>query len=262
MLVMKTILICLGFLACLSLLADTVILKDGRQLEGKFVSATDENVVIDSGGIKMTINRSEIASIHFGGTVTAPATGPVPVTPAAAATPGPIPVATDHDLPAGTTFTVSIQTALASNQSQAGQSFSGVLVGDVRVGDQVVVPSGSPVTGQVVKAKRSGRGFRKTPAELDITLTTVTIDGKQVPVQTLHVNEQSHRERGALLRGAARGSAMGAIGGAIVDDGDAGEGAGAGAAIGAASGFLKKGDEIELPRGSVIAFTLQNGVKF
>ncbi|MEM8549580.1 MAG: glycine zipper family protein, partial [Verrucomicrobiota bacterium] len=220
----------------------------------KIVTMGSDSVVLDSGGIQMSINRSEIDAIDFGDAAAAgqPAAQP------AAAPPAPAPQAAGA-LPAGTTLTVSLQQALSSNGSKAGQTFNGVLIGDVRVGDQVVIPSGAAVTGRVITADRARRGFRKTPGRLSIALTDVTINGRQVPIQTQTVNEQTQRKGGSLVRGAARGAALGAVGGAI--GGDAGDGAAIGAGVGATSGFLSKGDDVNVPRGAVIAFSLSHETK-
>src|ERR1700694_5151743 len=50
-------------------------------------------------------------------------------------------------VPARTMVTVRLGSALGSKLSQSGQTFTGTVARDVRVGDVVVIPRGTPVTG-------------------------------------------------------------------------------------------------------------------
>ncbi len=254
----RSLLLSCALLIAGNLLADTVNLKDGRTLEGSITSTQGDAITLNSGGIEMTIKKSDIAHITFGSSGSAPATVPTP--PPAPSAPSVAPSGQSAaSIPAGTSISVSIQQSLSSDGSESGQTFRGVTVGDVRVGDQVVIPSGSPVTGVVLKAEHARRGFRKTPGTLEIALKEVTINGRQVAIQTLPVDETSQRQGGDMARNAAKGAALGAIVGAIGDD-DVGDSAAAGAGAGAASGFLRKGQEVHLNTGAVIAFSVQYGV--
>jgi len=261
---MKTRSLLLGaLLVCGSLFADTVQLKDGRTLTGSITSTQGNTISLNSGGIEMTIKKSDISHVSFGSDDASPAA--TPATPPAQAN-APSYSASEStssvgSLPAGTNLSVSIQESLSSDGSESGQSFRGVTIGDVRVGGQVVIPSGSPVTGVVLKAEHASRGFRKTPGVLELALKEVTINGRQVPIQTLPVDETTQRQGGDVARKAAKGAALGSIVGAISDDDDVGDDAAAGAAAGAASGFLRKGQEVHLNSGAVISFSLQYDVQ-
>lgn len=248
-------------LSSISLLfGDSITLKNGKEIDGKITSMEGDDVTIDSDGIEITLDRSDIAAMDFGSASSADSASEV-------AKPAAEPQATQEApavsevvvIPAGTALSVSIQSTLASNRSKPGQQFKGLLVADVRVGDVVVIPSGSPVTGTVVDAQKSGRGVRKKPAELSIALRSVTISGKEYPIQTLTVSQSAAQQRGGVAKGAVKGAALGGIAGAIVDD--AGDGAAAGAAVGATKGFISKGDEIEINMGAVIGFQLRHETK-
>ncbi len=230
--------------------ADSVTLANGKVLTGTITEMNATSVSIDSDGVQMTVKRDQIKSIQMGDSAT-PATAPAtaPTAPPAAASP--------LTVPAGTPLIVSLQSTLNSGSAKSGQPFSGVLVSDVRSGNQVVMPAGSPVTGRVTSASRATRGVRKEPGVLNLEITNVTIAGKSVPVSTSTQQQTADRKSGSLARGAAKGAAAGAIVGSLRDGGDAGDGAAGGAAAGAALGFVKPGEDVTISAGSVLSFTLR-----
>lgn len=249
-----TLLLFLLASSCL-LCGDTITLKNGKQIDGKITSMEGDKVTIDSDGIEITLDRDDIKAMDLGSASTAENKAEAKEAEVEEQASLPESVV----IPAGTPLSVSIQNALASNRSEPGQAFNGLLVADVRVGDKIVIPSGSLVKGTVVYADKAGRGVRKTPAELGITLKSVTISGKEYPIQTRPVRQSAQKERGGIAKSAVKGAALGGIAGAIVDD--AGDGAMAGAAVGATKGFISKGGEIQIQVGSVIGFQLSHETK-
>jgi hypothetical protein len=75
-----------------------------------------------------------------------------------------------------------LQLALSSAHSRVGDSFGGVLDEPVVVAGNTVAPRGAPVTGSVVAAKASG-GLHD-PGYLRVTLVSIDMNGKSVPLQT------------------------------------------------------------------------------
>lgn len=130
-------------------------------------------------------------------------------------------------LPAGTPIRMRLQQTLASNQSRAGESFSGVVSEAVVVQGKTVIPKGATVHGKVATARPSGR--LKTPAALFLRLTSVEVRGQQHAIQTRLVGRsgKSHKKRNIEMIGG--GAGLGALIGGIA-------GGGKGAAIGAAAG--------------------------
>ncbi len=89
-------------------------------------------------------------------------------------------------LPAGTLLTVQLQEPLSAAKATAGDQFRALLAAPVTVGSDVVLRSGLAVTGQVESERlmtpRSGRVAEA--GYFRLTLTSITIEGRTVPVQT------------------------------------------------------------------------------
>ncbi len=91
------------------------------------------------------------------------------------------PFTTDR-IPAGTEVTVRLQVAFSSADSRAGDSFQAVLDEAVIVDGKTLVPRGTPVTGSVIAAKAAGD--EHDPGYLRVTLVSMALDGKSIPLQT------------------------------------------------------------------------------
>ena len=134
-------------------------------------------------------------------------------------------------IPAGTSITVRLQQSLSSASATPGERFDAVLDQPVAVGDRVVLPVGTPVSGHVTVAHRSGR--LRHPGELGLTLDSVTLGQQQIPLATgsMVARGRSHKRRNLAWIGGAGGG--GALIGALAAGG---KGALIGAPIGVAAG--------------------------
>ncbi|MGE9296395.1 MAG: glycine zipper family protein [Puniceicoccales bacterium] len=236
-------------------LADTLELRNGSSLQGAYEGGTASAIRFNFNGTSQDYPRDTVKSLTFSEQAPEVATASVP-TPAQAQQSF---ESSDVTIPAGTNLLASLQAPINSGSARPGQTFPAVLVSDVRVNNQVVLPSGSNVQIQVVDSSGAGRGFWKD-ASVSFTVNAVNYNGQMVAVRTTSQKETKDGESGKeVLGGAARGAAMGAIFGAIT--GDAGDGAAGGAAAGSAGSFIRKGDNIEYQAGSVLAFTLESPVK-
>lgn len=134
-------------------------------------------------------------------------------------------------IPAGTSVVVRLQQSLSSASSVSGERFDAVLDQPLVADNQVVVPAGTPVTGHVTVARRSGR--LRHPGELGLTLDSVVLGQQRVPILTssVVVRGASHKKRnwGLIGGGTGGGALIGALAGG-------GEGALIGGGIGAAAG--------------------------
>jgi hypothetical protein len=134
-------------------------------------------------------------------------------------------------IPAGTTLEVRLSDALSSRDNRSGDTFAATLAEPLVVGNQVAVPRGAMVTGQVVEAQASGH--LKTPAELGVTLTSLETGGKDYDLSTstdLRYARSHKKHDAAWIGGAAVGGALlGALAGG-------GKGAAIGAGVGAGGG--------------------------
>ena len=163
-------------------------------------------------------------------------------------------------VPAGTTLTVRLGSDLGSKLSQAGQTFNGTLAKDIMVGDEVVIPKGSTVTGTVTDAKALGKF--KGGALLNLRLDSINLNGYDMQIQTAMktFTEKGKGKRTAVATGG--GAALGGIIGAIAGGGKgAAIGLAAGAGAGAGGSALTGNKEIILPAESAVSFELTNELK-
>lgn len=168
-----------------------------------------------------------------------------------AARPAPQPIV----ISAGTPIEVRLITGLASDKNKPGDTFTGTVEAPVMVDGRTVIPKGADVTGRVTGAVASGR--LRTPAELWVTLTSVSFGGRtfNVSTSTTGHKEGSKATRDIIFIGGGAGGGA-AIGGAA----GGGKGAAIGAAIGAGAGTaaaaLTGKKNIEFPPETVLRFEL------
>jgi hypothetical protein len=180
--------------------------------------------------------------------------------PAAAAAPAPAPPPPQPIVvPAGTGLVVTVDQALSSKTSQAGQTFLGTLARPVTVDGATAIPKGSSVTGTVIAAKEKGK--IKGEGQLAVALTSVTVRGKNYSIQTgtldSTVKGKGKRTAATTGGGAAGGALIGAIAGG-------GKGAGIGALVGAGAGLVggafTGNKQIEIPAETALTFTLSSSL--
>lgn len=180
------------------------------------------------------------------------------------ATPSPAPAAEKAQpkplvVPAGTVLRVRLGQAVGSKSSQTGDGFVASLAQPVSVGDKVVIPAGAAASGTVSDAKSAGRF--KGGASLGLSLNSITIQGREYPIQTTTVTQTStgkgKRTAGLVGGGAAGGAVIGGLAGG-------GKGAAIGALVGAGAGTAGAGltgnREIELPAESALSFKLKSAL--
>ena len=134
-------------------------------------------------------------------------------------------------VPADTAIYVRLQQSLSSATAQSGQNFAAVLDEPLVVDGQTLAPEGTPIIGKVVAVRESGH--LHNAGYLRITLSTLTLNGKAVPLQTnsVFVSGGSYKKRNLAFIGGGAGG--GALVGALVGGG---KGAVVGSAIGATGG--------------------------
>lgn len=162
-----------------------------------------------------------------------PTTTPKPA-PKPAADPGP--QFAEYTVGQGTRFQVTLDQELSTKYSAVGDLFTTTTLAPLMDGDQVVIPAGTKIRGEVTQAQASGGSGK--PATLTVKFDNFTVEGKTYPI-SLSIAEATVETVGrddtgdkALKIGA--GAAAGALVGQLI-----GKNTGAtlaGAAVGAAAG--------------------------
>ncbi|WP_306601055.1 hypothetical protein [Geothrix sp. 21YS21S-2] len=161
------------------------------------------------------------------------------------------------EVPAGARLTVTVGAELTTDRNQPGDPWSGTLAEAVQVGNTVVWPSGTAVSGVVAQSLPAGRLSSGTGG-LGIRLTTVGND--VVDAGTYMVVGDSRGKRDAKFIGGT--AALGALVGLLTDKNHQGDHALGGAAAGAVAGTaLAAGTAetvIRIPAHQTVTFSLSS----
>jgi hypothetical protein len=158
-------------------------------------------------------------------------------------------------LPDQTPIHVVLAQSLASDQNRAGDRFEASIAQPVIADNKTVIPEGARVEGVVVDARPSG-GL-KGRAMLQVTLTSVEVDGKTYEVRTTSSQKvgAGHKKRNWAWIGG--GGAGGALIGAVAGGGKGALiGAPIGAGAGTAAAYLTGKKDIHLAPESHLTFEL------
>ena len=233
--------------------ADTIVLKNGKVLQGTLKSVSDASIGIEVGGKFQEIAINDIASFTFSprtakaATSTPAAGAPATGAPAAGAAAVAAPAATGPvTLPTGTKLTIKTKDAISTASNAAGSKFTSTLEADVAVDGKVVVPKGTVVYGTVT----SSRGGRVVGgSSLVVTFTELSINNQMIAIVTDDAGAET------APGGTAKKVGAGALVGAAAGD------AGAGAAVGGAVALLSaKGNHLQVPAGTIVAVSLKQPV--
>jgi len=161
------------------------------------------------------------------------------------------------EVPVGTRLTVTVGAELTTDRNQPGDPWSGTLSEAVQVGNTVVWPSGTAVSGVVAQSLPAGRLSSGTGG-LGIRLTTVGTDA--VDAGTYMVVGDTRGKRDAKFIGGT--AALGALVGLLTDKNHQGDHALGGAAAGAVAGTaLAAGTAetvIRIPAHQAVTFSLSS----
>jgi len=260
---------------------DETVVKDIQQKVAADPDTKDANITVASKNGQVTLNgqatnpaarpkaeqiaKAEpgVASVDDEIAVQQAAVPPAPETRSAPAQTAPPPPPEEKPkpkpeavvIPAGTVIDVALTQPLSSKTAQPGDPFTATLAEPIVVHGKTVIPTGATVNGKVVDAKSKGK--IKGEARLQLAVTSISVHGKQYPVQA---SMQGLSEKGKGKRTAATtggGAAGGALIGGLAGGGKgAGIGALLGAGVGLAGGAFTGNKQIELPAESQLSFKL------
>jgi len=249
--------------------ADTLMLKDGRVINGTYLGGSARQIRMEVGDNIQTFEIDRVSSIQFG-----PAT-PASTPPAEPAPPVPVersnvfrPDASNDtaapqsgiELPQGTVLTVRMIDPVDSQVNRTGETFRASIDEPVVVGSQQVIPRGADVIVKLVDDKQSGKITGKT--ELTLDLVSVTVNGRVVDVNTQAVTRESSSRTGRSEKVIGGTAVLGTIIGALAGGGKgAAVGAVSGAGVGTAAQVATKGQRVHIPSETRLTFTLEYPVR-
>jgi hypothetical protein len=252
-----------GFLLVLCVLSssawsDTLELRNGSVIKGKFVSRTETEISFQVGSSVQKYSVADVVSLKFdndGAAGQAPigTNEPNGAEQNGAETPGMI------TIPAGTRISVRTIDGIDSTKNHVGDRFQASLEQPLTVNGSVVVAKGADVYGRLAESKASGTFTGKS--QLRLELTGIVVNGQTVPIVTGEY-QLSGKSRGAsTAKRTVGGAAVGSIIGALAGGGKgAAIGAGVGGGVGAGSETITKGDQVKVPSETLLDFTLQQDV--
>jgi hypothetical protein len=219
---LRITLLALSF-AALPAWADTLVMRDGKQVEGTFLGATTRQVdFLPASGKSVKVPLDRIQTIH----VSAP-----PVRPAAAGTPAKQPARKAVTIPTGTSFRVRTMELIDVDSTQAGAKFRGSVDDPILMSGNVIVPRGADVILVANKVQQGGR--MKGSDLIELKVNAISVGGRSYPVVTSLSETKSKGEgkktAGKIVGGAGLGAIIGGIAGG-------GTGAAVGALVGGAGG--------------------------
>jgi hypothetical protein len=142
---------------------------------------------------------------------------------------------------------------IQGGNSRAGTLFTARLQGNLMVGNTIAAPDGSTVFGRVIASSGAGRGAGRS--ELSLELTDIQVNGTRFPILSNDYSVQGSNALGGTASRTARGAGLGAVIGAI--GGNAGRGAAIGAVTGGGASMIMRGEQINIPSGTLLEFRLQ-----
>ena len=242
--------------------ADTLELKDGRVLQGRYLGGTQAILRFDVNGEVQTFNVTQIVALTFTGNSGAYAPAPAPeafAAPAPQSAAAPASAGGSVMIPAGQSLLVRMIDGVDSSKNHVGDIFHATLETDLSVNGVVVARKGSDVYGRLANAQEAGH--IKGSSELQLELTRMVIDGKDYPVVSSDYTLKGKGRGANTAEKVGGGAAIGAIIGAIAGGGKgAAIGAGVGAGAGGAVQVLTRGQQVKVPSETLLEFRLQQPV--
>ncbi len=280
-------------LACLLAVAawaDSLQLKNGSIIKGKYLGGTETEVAFQVGSTVQRYAVADVERVTFDAAsrTSAPATTPsatqvapapkpvVPATPpptagapqlaprpaqAAVMAPAAPPTSPKSvTVPTGTRISIRTIDAVDSDRNQVGDRFKASLEQPLVVNEVVVVPKGADVYGRLTEAKQAGQIQGRS--QLKLELIGIVVNGQTIPIVTGDYQVTGASRGTQTAKRAGGGAAVGALIGAIAGGGKgAAIGAGVGAGAGTAVQVMTQGEQVHVPSETLLEFTLQQDIR-
>jgi hypothetical protein len=161
----------------------------------------------------------------------------------------------DLRLPEGTELTVRLEEPLSSATAMQEDRFRASIDRPVRVGADGVVPAGTELRGIIRRSQPAERPQRSGRLELDFD--ALYVEGTRVDVRTSVVALEDEEASGNAKRKAGIGAVLGGVVGGLLKGRT---GAIVGALIGGGAIVAQRGQDVELPEGTILTVRLERPV--
>jgi hypothetical protein len=242
--------------------ADSLELKNGSLINGKFVGGTQTSISFQVGSSVQSYEVADIRSLRFASA----AQGASPSVPTKQPS-SPMAMGGDEvaksvpsvTIPAGTRISVRTIDSIDSTKNRVGDRFQASLEEPLFVDGNIVAPKGADVYGRLEESKQTGTFAGRS--ELKLELTGIVVHGRTVPLVTGEYGISGKSKGASTAKRTVGGAAIGSIIGALAGGGKgAAIGAGTGAGVGAGSEIITKGDQVKIPSETLLEFILQQSV--
>jgi hypothetical protein len=248
------------FLLSVLAFGDSMTLRDGRVITGKFLSSDGKIIKFEMGDRVDNAKIEDVQSLTFD--VRQPA--PPPPAPAPAAltnVQGTLSASTGTELLAGTPIVVRMIEPIDSEKDPVGKTFRASL--DEPINDRLgntLIPRGADVVVRLIDDKEAGKLAGRTV--LTLNLATVAVNGRAVDINTRNITEQSASQTQKSAKVIGGTAVVGAVIGAVAGGGKgAAIGAGAGAGVGTVAEIASKGPKVRVPSETRLTFKLEQPVR-
>jgi hypothetical protein len=275
----------LAFLAVLCLLvlatwADSLELRNGSMIKGKFLGGTRDEINFQVGSTAQRYPISDVVSLRFDDHDHAynsddrdtyrsddrdrPSNDEPQLMSRQPDQPN-VPPSDSYNqdsmnVPSGTRIKVRMIDSVDSKNNKVGDPFKASLEQPIVVNGVTVVPKGADVYGRLEQATEAGHITGRS--QLKLALTGIVVNGETIPVSTGDYAVSGHSRGVSTAERVGGGAALGALIGGIAGGGaGAAIGAGVGAGAGTAVQVITKGEQVHVPSETLLEFALQQDVK-
>ncbi len=245
---------------------DSLQLKNGSLIRGKFLGGTESEISFQVGSSVQRYSVGDVESLRFEDSASPSAQSDTPQLAPRAPQP-PTETAGGSTYPthtvnvsSGTNIMIRTIDAVDSDRNQVGDKFKASLEQPIVVDNTVVVPKGADVYGRLTQATEAGKIQGRS--ELKLELTGIVVNGQTFPLVTGDYSVSGNSRGASTAKRVGGGAAGGALLGAIIGGGKgAAVGAGVGAGAGTAVQVATKGQQVHVPSETLLQFALQQDVR-
>lgn len=258
--------IAVTFLLASFAFGDSLELKNGSLIKGKYLGGTEGEISFRVGTTVQQYAVSDVVSISFDDHSRASMPAPEPRLAPRPTETQPVVAARPNfygrsvNVPTGTRITIRTIDAVDSDKNQVGDKFQASLEQPLVIDDVTVVPKGADVYGRLTQATEAGHIQGRS--QLKLELTGIVVNGQTIPLVTGDYSVSGSSRGASSAKRVGGGAALGAVIGAIAGGGKgAAIGAGVGAGAGTAVQVMTKGEQVHVPSETLLEFTIQQDVR-